>query len=131
MANELTVQESKGVETQERVRPGRVFTPRVDIAETEQALWVWADMPGVNESSVEVSLENDLLSIEGHVSADDYESLEPVYTEYNVGNFVRSFRLSSEIDLGRIRAKMTHGVLELELPKTERAQPRRIEIQAG
>lgn len=131
MANDLTTQGKQEVESREHTRPGRVYAPRVDIAETENALWLWADMPGVDEGSVDVSLEDDLLSIGGKVSAGDYESLDPVYTEYNVGHFERSFQLSSDIDASRIRAKIAHGVLELELPKTERAQPRRIEIQSG
>jgi HSP20 family protein len=72
-----------------------------------------------------------MLTIEGGVGVDDYKDLEPVYTEYNVGNYLRRFTISSDIDVERIRASVTNGVLELELPKAERAKPRRIAINAG
>ena len=68
------------------------------------------------------------LSIEGQVQTDEYADLTPAYTEYNVGNFRRSFRMSTAIDSQRIEAKMKNGVLELRLPKSEEARPQRIPI---
>jgi HSP20 family molecular chaperone IbpA len=112
----------------ESTRPGRSFRPLVDIAESEDGLRLWADMPGVDEKSIEIELNENVLRIHGTVSPDDYDQLAPVYTEYNVGNFEHRFRLSSEIDGGKIEAKLNHGVLELLLPKVAAAQPRRIEI---
>jgi HSP20 family molecular chaperone IbpA len=103
----------------------------VDIAETSDALWLWADMPGVDEKSVSVRLDKGMLSIEGRVALEEYRDLIPVYTEYNVGNFVRSFRLSEDIDTEGIQARMTQGLLELKLGKREKAQPQRIEVTAG
>jgi HSP20 family molecular chaperone IbpA len=72
-----------------------------------------------------------VLSIEGQVEVKDYENLAPVYTEYNVGNYARRFTLANTIDTERISARMKNGVLELELPKAEKAKPRRIAISAN
>jgi HSP20 family protein len=88
-------------------------------------------MPSVDGRQLSVNLADGMLTIEGGVGVDDYKDLEPVYTEYNVGNYLRRFTISSDIDVDRIRASVTNGVLELELPKAERAKPRRIEINVG
>jgi HSP20 family protein len=115
----------------EHTRPGRTYVPSVDICETPDSLLLRADMPGVDENSVEVNVANGVLSIEGWVSVKEYENLQPVYTEYNIGNYSRRFTLSNEIDADRITAKMVNGVLELELPKAEKAKPRQITISAN
>jgi HSP20 family molecular chaperone IbpA len=128
MANQVVAQAKQESSAEEQTRPGRTFVPHVDIRETADALWLWADTPGVDQSSIDVRLENGWLSIEGRVSAADYADLAPLYTEYNVGNFVRSFRISDAIDAERVRARMTDGVLELELPKAASARPRRIPV---
>ena len=132
MANqELTTQGKQELKQDEHTRPGRTYVPDVDIYETADSLWLWADMPGVDEHSLEVNVVDGVLSIAGQVGLQDYDNLAPVYTEYNIGNYARRFTLSSEIDPERIKARMTNGVLELELPKTERAKPRRIAVSAS
>ena len=88
-------------------------------------------MPGVREDSIEINVDKNVLSIEGQVALDDYQDLSPVYTEYRVGNYQRRFSLSNAIDTGNIHARLTDGVLELELPKAESAKPRRIAVQAS
>lgn len=128
---ELTVKNKQELAGQEQTRPGRTYVPDVDICETPDSLWLWADMPGVDEHSVEVHLADGVLSIEGRVSLAEYDKLAPVYTEYNVGNYARRFTVSSDIDGNRIKARMTNGVLELELPKAERAKPRKIAISSS
>jgi HSP20 family molecular chaperone IbpA len=130
MANELTVKQESDVR-EEETRPGRTYVPNVEIRETDDALWLWADMPGVAQNSVDVRLENGVLSIEGEVQMDDYADLAPAYTEYNVGNFRRTFRLSTAIDAEHIEAKMNGGVLELHIPKAEEARPQRIPISVN
>jgi len=116
-------------ETREEVtREGRSYVPQVDIYETKEGLWLWADMPGVDESSLNVHLDNGVLTIEGQVDVTQYENTTPLYTEYNVGNYVRRFTLSNDVDSDRIVARMQHGVLALEIPKAERAKPRRISV---
>lgn len=131
MADEVAVQEKKESAVAEATLPGRTYTPSVDISESEESLWLWADVPGVDENSIDVQLENNQLTIEGRVSLDEYPDLTPVYTEYQVGNFVRSFRVSESIDMDRIKAIVRNGVLELELPKAEQARPRRIAVTSG
>ena len=112
----------------EATRAGRTYVPQVDIYETKDGLWLWADMPGVDEESLNVHLDNGVLTIEGQVDVKQYEDMDPLYTEYNVGNYVRRFTLSNDVDSDRIVARMQHGVLSLEIPKAERAKPRRIAI---
>lgn len=125
---ELTPKGKQELEGEEQTRPGRTYVPDVDICETADSLWLWADMPGVDEKTVEVGLAEGILSIEGAVSLKEYENLAPVYTEYNIGNYLRRFTVSEDIDVDNIKARMTDGVLELELPKSARAKPRRINI---
>ncbi len=115
----------------EQTRPGRYFLPDVDIYESDEGLRLWADMPGVDEKDVEVTLKDGMLTIEGMVSTEMYRNLRPVYTEYNVGNYHRQFMVNQDIDAGRIEARIRSGVLEVSLPKAEAARPRRIEVKAG
>jgi HSP20 family protein len=126
-AHELTVRERQEVKD-EQTRPGRTYVPDVDIYETPESLWLAVDLPGVDETSVQVNLSNGVLSIDGQVSLKDYDELSPRYTEYGIGNFARRFSVSTEVDTARIAGRMRNGVLELELPKTERAKPRQIPI---
>ena len=125
---ELAVRNKQEVTREEPTRPGRAYQPDVDIYETPEALWLWADMPGVDEKRIAIDLANGVLTIEGVVVLEDYKELEPVYTEYNVGNYLRRFAISSDVDVDAIKARMANGVLELELPKAERARPRKIAI---
>ena len=92
---ELTPKEKQELQEKEQTRPGRAFVPDVDIREDEHALWLWADMPGVTQDQVEVDLHDNVLRLEGGVSPQEYEGLAPVYTEYNVGNYLRRFTLTN------------------------------------
>jgi len=130
--NETPQPETRAQVEHEHTRPGRTYRPAVDVVETDSELWVRADLPGVDEKKVQVSLEDGVLSILGEVSLAPYEKLTAVYTEYEVGNFEQRFRVSSRIDTARIAARLTDGVLEVQLPKVvDTAQPRAIAIQAG
>lgn len=125
----LSVQEKKEVASSgEKTIPARTFTPAADIFETHDALTVVLEIPGVEKKDLDVQLENDLLRIEGRIDFKKYDGLEPLYSEYNVGHFARSFSLSSQIDAKRITAALEDGVLTLTLPKAEEARPRRIAI---
>jgi HSP20 family protein len=128
MANQELNVPTKQETHEELTRAGRTYVPQVDIYETKEGLWLWADMPGVDESSINVHLDNGVLTIEGQVDVTPYENVAPLYTEYNVGNYVRRFTLSNDVDSDRIVARMQHGVLALEIPKAERAKPRRIAV---
>jgi len=130
--HEITPTEKRRLdEAQEQTRQGRYYVPYVDIHESETAIRIRADMPGVAQNDVTVELNDDVLSIVGHISPERYQNLRPVHTEYNVGNFARRFTL---VDVGRferdrISAKISDGVLEVTIPKSERARPRRIEVR--
>lgn len=125
--HELNVPEKQEARD-EMTRAGRTYVPQVDIYETKDGLWLWADMPGVDEDTLNIHLDNGVLTIEGQVDVKEYENVTPLYTEYNVGNYVRRFTLSNDVDSDRIVARMQHGVLALEIPKAERAKPRRITV---
>jgi HSP20 family protein len=126
---ELAVREKKElVSKEEKTIPGRYYVPYADIYETDEALTVVMEMPGVERDNLNVSLESDVLRVSGQIDFTKYEGLEPVYTEYNVGHYARSFALSNKIDQESIRAQLEDGVLTLTLPKAKEAQPRRIAI---
>jgi HSP20 family molecular chaperone IbpA len=126
---ELQVQQKREVERkQETTIPARAFLPATDIFETDQSLTVVLEMPGVNKDSVDVGVENDVLTISGRIDFSKYDGLKPVYTEYNIGNYVRSFQLSSKMEQTGIRAELKDGVMTLILPKAEKAKPRKISV---
>jgi HSP20 family protein len=128
-AQELAVRDKKELVTkEEKTAPGRYYIPYADIYETDDALPVVMEMPGVEKNAVNVALENDVLRVDGQIDFSKYEGMEPVYTEYNVGHYTRSFTLSDKIDQEKISAQLDDGVLTLTLPKAKEAQPRRISI---
>jgi HSP20 family molecular chaperone IbpA len=126
---ELQVQKKREVETkQETTIPARVFLPNADIYETENELKVVLEMPGIEKDKVEIRVEDGVLHVEGRLDLSKYAGLQPLYTEYNVGHYARSFQLSSKIDQNKIAAEMKEGVLSLTLPKVEEAKPRTIQV---
>jgi HSP20 family protein len=128
-AQELTVREKQELANkEEKTIPGRYFVPTSDIFETDEALTVIMEMPGVEKNSVSIALENDVLRVDGQINFANYEGMEPVYTEYNVGHYVRGFTLSGKIDRDKISAQLDEGVLTLMLPKIKEAVPRRISV---
>jgi HSP20 family molecular chaperone IbpA len=127
---ELQVQQKREVEkAQEPTTPMRAFMPTTDIFESEDALTMVLEMPGVDRDNIEVSIENGVLTVEGRISFSKYEGLQPVYSEYNIGPYRRTFRISSRVDQDKIRAEMRDGVISLVLPKAEEAKPRGIEVK--
>ena len=128
--NELQVQEKRELQTKdEQTIPSRVFLPTTDIFETDGALTVVMEMPGVDKANIHIGVENDVLTVDGRIDFSKYEKLLPVYTEYNIGHYRRSFTLSStRINQDKIQAEMKDGVLSLTLPKGEQAKPRRIAV---
>jgi len=132
MANEKkTIQkrEAETVDKVERTRAGKVFVPPVDIYETDSDIFLVADMPGVDEKSIDVMLEKDVLSIKGRVKPFEPEGFDLAYGEYEVGDYERSFSLNEEIDQNKIEATYKNGVLKLRLPKAEPAKPKKIEVK--
>ncbi len=122
--------EKKDVDKVERTRSGRCFIPPTDIIDKEDRITVLADMPGVEQTSIDITLENNVLTIQGCVKEENPENYSLVHSEYQVGDYYRSFTLSDTIDQDKIKAKYENGILRLELPKAEKAKSRKIEIQS-
>ena len=127
---ELQVQDKKELEkAEETTVPARSFVPPTDIFEDDERLTLTMEMPGVSKDGVSINVEENRLTIEGNIDFARYEGLEPVYTEYGVGHYQRSFTLSNQVDQTKISADLNDGVLELVLPKAEATKPRRIEVR--
>ena len=126
---ELSVQQKKELSSkEEKTVPAKYYVPNADIHEIEEALTVVMEIPGVEKKDVSVKLENGVLSIEGRVDFSNYEGLEPVYSEYNIGHYARAFTLSNKVDQDGISAELDDGVLMLTLRKVKEALPKRIPI---
>jgi len=121
---------SSPVET-ERTKNMKVFIPRVDICETKDAIVLLADMPGVDEKSIDITLEKNVLTLSGKVEPDTHEGYRSAYVEYEAGDYERAFTLSDEIDRDRIEASVKNGVLKLTLPKAEPVKLRKINVKSA
>jgi HSP20 family molecular chaperone IbpA len=122
--------ENEASEVAERTRTGRTYLPAVDIYETAEGVVLLADMPGVDENSLDITLEKNILTIEGRVSFTRPEGYDLAYAEYGVGDYYRTFALSDEVDRNRIEASLRNGLLKLTLPKAEAARTRKIQVRA-
>jgi HSP20 family molecular chaperone IbpA len=130
VAQELQVQKKRELENKgEATIPARMFVPAADIYEAENDLTIILEMPGVEKKNVNIDVAESILSVEGRIDLAKYQGLQPLYTEYNIGHYSRSFRLSSKIDQNKIAAEMKDGVLSLKLPKIEEAKPRIIQVK--
>jgi HSP20 family protein len=130
---EIQVKQKQEVtDTGEPTKPGRQFVPPVDIYETEEAVTVLAEMPGVNKSTVSINLDNGVLTIRGCRKDEDIKKDTTVrLQEYENGHYLRRFTISEAIDQDKIEATVKDGMLRLSLPKVEPAKPRRIEVKAA
>ena len=107
-----------------------VFTPPIDIFETADGLVLRADLPGVSLESLELQIQDNRLTLFGRVETVLPEDAVPLHREFEVGDFLRSFILSDEVDYDRITARLSRGVLEVELPRAEQPEPRRSKVNA-
>ncbi|MBW2029069.1 MAG: Hsp20/alpha crystallin family protein [Deltaproteobacteria bacterium] len=114
----------------EQTRPGLVFTPAVDIFETDKEITLVADIPGVKADDLNIDLHDSVLTLEGDVTAPEGPDEVDVLREYRTGKYYRQFTLSQVIDQSKIEAELKEGVLRLRLPKVEAAVPRRIAIKS-
>jgi len=126
MAERTELTSGKGFDFNERP-----VSPAVDIFEDAGAITLLADMPGVAKDRLDVRLDGDTLSIEGHVELEGLQDMRALWAEVNVPRFRRTFTLSRELDASRVEANLKDGVLTLRVPKQAHAQPRRIEVQAS
>lgn len=128
---EKDMQKTENVSATERIRSVKTFVPRVDIYENKDALVLVADMPGVDEKTVDIELEKNVLTITGRVENGRVAGGTLMYSEYEIGDYERVFTLSEEIDRDKIVATVKNGVLRLELPKAEQVKPKKIAITAA
>lgn len=114
----------------EQMAPGLVYTPAVDIFETDKEITVVADMPGVKAGDLNIDLRENVLTLSGDVTSPEGTEEVDILREYRTGKYYRQFTLSQIIDQDRIDASMKDGVLRLRLPKVEAAVPRKITVKA-
>lgn len=115
-------------QAEERTEAGKFFSPHTDIHETDRAVIVSMEVPGVDKGSIDLQLEKGVLKVKGAVDGAKYAAFRPIYSEYHVGNFVRTFTVSPKIDAAAISANVADGVLTVELPKVKEALARRIAV---
>jgi len=115
----------------EQTYPGPVYTPAVDIFESDDSISLLADIPGVKAEDLKIDLRDNVLTLSGRVAGTTPSAEAPVLTEYASGTYFRQFTLSEHIDQTKIDAKLTDGVLRLALPKVERAKPRQITVKTN
>ena len=113
----------------EQTRAGPVYSPAVDIFENDNSITVLADMPGVKAQDLKIDLRESVLTLMGRVTSGESVKEEDVLREYHTGTFFRQFTLSETIEQAKIDARLTDGVLRLELPKVEKARPRQITVR--
>jgi len=120
----------QGRTTSEEIRPPHgCLTPAVDIYQTEEALVLKADLPGLPRDAVEIHVEKGVLTIEGRVAVDG--AGERIIGEFVPGPYCRQFRLPDSVDSQQATAALRDGVLTLTIPRAEKARSRRIEIAAA
>lgn len=127
----LQKKESEKIDTVERIRSGKVFTPPVDIYESAEEVVLLVDMPGAGEQSIDITLEQNILTLQGRVDSLAPEGFTLNYQEYETGDYLRSFTLSDTVDRDKISASYKDGVLQLHLPKAEPAKPKKIAVKVG
>lgn len=131
-SKDIKVREKQELTTPaEQTTPGMVFTPQVDIFETEKEITLLADIPGVKSDRLNIDLRDNVLTITADIESAPAAGEEDVLIEYETGRFYRQFTLSEVIDQNKIDAKLGDGVLRLTLPKVEKATPRKIAIKAA
>lgn len=114
----------------EQTKPGLVFTPAVDIFETDTEITLLADMPGVSAGDLNIDLDENVLTLDGDVESPEGADETDIIREYRTGKYQRQFTLSQVIDQSKIDAELKEGVLRLRLPKVEAATPRKITVKA-
>ena len=131
-SKELQVKEKQELAAPaEQTRSGLIFTPEVDIFETDYEITLLADMPGVAADDVTIDLRDGVLTLSGDVKPWENSEESDVLVEFEIGKYYRQFTLSDVIDQNKIEAKIEDGVIRLTLPKAEKAVPRRIKVSAG
>ncbi len=126
---EIALREKEAIEKDkgELTRQGVYYLPHVDIHETQEAITLLADIPGVPKEELDIDLKENTLTIRGQVKEPE-ERFNPIYTEYGIGGYTRTFQLGDTIDQTKINASLNEGVLTLVLQKADKLKPRKVEI---
>jgi HSP20 family molecular chaperone IbpA len=111
--------------------PQQTLSPAVDITEGRSGITLLADMPGVSKDDLTIKVEGDTLTLEGRARIDVPDDIELQHSEVRSPYFRRSFSLSRDLNPAGIEATLRDGVLKVHIPKSEEAQPRRIEVKAA
>lgn len=120
-------QETRPAQSEDTRTLGRVWTPAVDIFESDETITLVADMPGVDKQGLDISLEKGVLTLNGEVSHQSHG--KSLLREFSAANYYRQFRISEFIDADKAKADLKNGVLTLEIPKAESAKPKKITIK--
>jgi len=107
------------------------LTPPVDVIEDATGITLLADLPGVSRDKLHLQIESDTLTIEAETALTTPDDLQSSHTEVGLARFRRVFTLSKELDTDKVSAQLSNGVLNLRIPKAERAQPRRIDVKVA
>ena len=131
-SKELKIREKQEVTTPaEQTTPGLVFTPDVDIFETDKEITLLADMPGVKPEDLTIDLRDNTLTLSAGIALDQGVDEENILIEYETGKYYRQFTVGELIDQEKIDAHLKDGVLRLLLPKAEKATPKKIAVKTG
>jgi len=133
----MTTEQSKAVtSTQEQVKPltqqeQPALRPAVDVHENDDVIILYAELPGVSQDNLNVTIDNGNLQLEAKASIDTPSEMDVVYAEFQTPNYRRSFTLSNELDIDHIDAKLSHGILQLTIPKKETIKPKKVEVKVA
>lgn len=131
-SKELKVREKQEVAIPaEQTVPGLVFTPAVDIFETEKEITLLADMPGVKADDLTIDLRDNTLTLSADIAPVNDTAEDDILVEYESGRYYRQFTLGELISQENINAKLSDGVLRLSLPKVEKATPKKITVKTS
>ncbi len=126
---EIAIREKEEIKKEEGepTRAGVSYLPLVDIYETDEAITLMADLPGVDKKDLDIDVRDRQLTVTGLVKEPE-ERFQSVYTEYGIGGYTRNFKLGDTIDQSKISASLQDGVLTLVLPKADRLKPRKVQV---
>jgi len=127
MKSAVANQQESQVRREDNSVENHYLSPQVNIFETKDGFVLEAEMPGVNKDGLEITLEENNLTLVGRRQNESFGS-EVIYRETKPAHFRRVFELDPVIDAGKIGAKMEQGILTLTLPKAEKVKPRKITV---
>ncbi len=125
--------ENKDITTQATKENTRVttITPVADIYESKECVEVYVDLPGVNKESLDIDVDQDILTIKGTITLSTPDNMHATYMDVQANTYERRFTLSDELDASKIEAKLEQGALTLSIPKLEQHKPKKITINVA